>query len=190
MAARDGRRRSRSGRVLDAALWGVAAGAAGGAALGAAVDGVGAVLGAVIGAAVYAPAEVLTTLNRSAARPKPLLQRILGSVLLMAVFGGLLGLLLGSGHTIVTAAMSGGFLGLLGLRPAKVALGLVLGTAVGAILHGLDTSMEPALVAGVSPSSTAWSRRPSTATGHSSPSWRRRSPRPGFAMSCRSRRAR
>jgi len=148
MAARDGRRRSRSGRVLDAALWGAAAGAAGGAALGAAVDGVGAALGAVIGAVVYAPAEVLTTLNRSAAQPKPLVQRILGSVLLMAVFGALLGLLLGSGHTIVIAAISGGFLGLLGLRPAKVALGLVLGAAVGAILQGLDASMGSALVAG------------------------------------------
>src|SRR3954449_1269794 len=148
MAARDRRRRSRSGRVLDAALWGAAAGAAGGAALGAAVDGVGAALGAVIGAVVYAPAEVLTTLNRSAAQPKPLVQRILGSVLLMAVFGALLGLLLGSGHTIVIAAISGGFLGLLGLRPAKVALGLVLGAAVGAILQGLDASMGSALVAG------------------------------------------
>src|SRR3954469_3311059 len=147
MAARNGRRRARSRRVLDAALWGAAAGAAGGAALGAAVDGVGAALGAVIGAVVYAPAEVLTTLNRSAARPKPLLQRILGSVLLMAVFGGLLGLLVGSGHTIVIAAISGGFLGLLGLRPVKVALGVVVGAAVGAILHGLDPGVEPALVA-------------------------------------------
>src|SRR3954469_7015828 len=148
MAARNGRRRARSRRVLDAALWGAAAGAAGGAALGAAVDGVGAALGAVIGAVVYAPAEVLTTLNRSAAQPKPLVQRILGSVLLMAVFGALLGLLLGSGHTIVIAAISGGFLGLLGLRPAKGAVRLVLGAAVGATLQGLDASMGSALVAG------------------------------------------
>jgi hypothetical protein len=148
MAARNGRRRTRSGQVLDAALWGAVAGAAGGAALGAAIDSVGAALGAVIGAVVYAPAEVLTTLHRTAAQPKPLLQRILGSVLLMALFGALLGLLLGSDHTIVTAAISGGFLGLLGLRPAKVALGLVLGAAVGAMLRALDPSMEPALVAG------------------------------------------
>src|SRR3954447_3736867 len=66
MAARNGRRRTRSGRVLDAALWGGAAGAAGGAALGAAIDSVGAALGAAIRAVVYAPAEVLTTLRRVA----------------------------------------------------------------------------------------------------------------------------
>src|SRR4051794_23924135 len=66
MAARNGRRRTRSGRVLDAALWGAAAGAAGGAALGAAIDSVGAALGAAIGAVVYAPAEGLTTLRRVA----------------------------------------------------------------------------------------------------------------------------
>ena len=74
MGVSGGPRRSRSGRLLDAALWGVAAGAAGGAVLGAAIDGLGATIGAVIGSAVYAPAEVLTTLDRPAAQPKPLLR--------------------------------------------------------------------------------------------------------------------
>ena len=147
MAATDGRRRSRSGRLLDAALWGFALGAAGGAVLGAAVDAVGAVLGAVIGVAVYAPAEVLTTLDRPAAQPKPLLQRILGSVLLMALFGALIGLVLGPDRAVLTGVLSGGLLGLLGLRPVKVALGLVVGAAVGAVLHALDASVQPALVA-------------------------------------------
>jgi len=146
MAATDGRRRSRSGRVLDATVWGAALGAAGGAVLGAAVEGIGPGLGAVIGAAVYAPTEVLTTLDRPAAQPKPLWQRTLGSVLLMALFGALLGLILGD-HTVLTAVLSGGVLGLLGLRPAKVALGLVIGAAAGAVLRALDPSMEPALVA-------------------------------------------
>src|SRR3954447_23367109 len=147
MAATDGRRRRRSGRVLDAALWGVAAGAAGGAVLGAAVDGVGAGIGAVIGAAVYAPAEVLTTLDRPAAQPKPLWQRTAGSVLLMALIGSLLGLVLGRDHTVLTAVISGGFLGLLGLRPIKIALGVAAGAAVGVILHALDAGVGPALVA-------------------------------------------
>jgi len=83
--------------LLDAAVWGVALGAAGGAVLGAAVAGLGAAGGAVLGAAVYGTAEVLTTRDRPAAQPKPLWQRILGSVLLMALFGGLLGLVLGGG---------------------------------------------------------------------------------------------
>jgi hypothetical protein len=147
MAARDGRRRSRSGRLLDAALWGVALGAAGGAVLGAALDGIGAAVGAVIGAAVYAPAEVLTTLDRPPAQPKPLWERILASVLLMALFGWLLGLVFGDEHTVLTPIVSGGLLGLLGLRPAKVALGLTVGAAVGAVVGALDASVQPALVA-------------------------------------------
>src|SRR3954451_9017318 len=140
-------KRSRSGRLLDAAVWGVALGAAGGAVLGAAVDSVGAALGAVVGAVIYAPAEVLTTLNRPAAQPKPLWQRILSSVLLMALVGWLLGLVYGRDHTVVTAVGSGVLLGLLGLRPVKVALGLVVGAAVGVLLHALDANMQPALVA-------------------------------------------
>lgn len=47
-------------------------GAASGAVLGAAIDGVGAGVGAVVGAAVYAPAEVITTMSRSAGEIKPL----------------------------------------------------------------------------------------------------------------------
>jgi hypothetical protein len=146
-AASDRRKRSKSGRVLDAVVWGVVIGAAGGAVLGAGIDSIGAALGAVIGAAVYAPAEVLTTLRRTPAQPKPLWQRILGSVLLMAIFGWLLGLVIGHDHTILTGVISGGLLGLLGLRPVKLALGLVVGGAVGLILHAVDASIEPALVA-------------------------------------------
>jgi hypothetical protein len=47
----DRRRRSRSGRILDALLWGAALGAASGAVLGDAIDGVGAGAGARVGAA-------------------------------------------------------------------------------------------------------------------------------------------
>src|SRR5262245_8599153 len=144
--ASDRRKRSKSGRLLDAAVWGVLIGTAGGAVLGAGVDGIGAALGAVIGAVVYVPAEVVGALRRTAAQPKPIWQRILGSVLLMAIFGWLLGLVIGD-HTVLTAVISGGLLGLLGLRPLKFALGLVIGGAVGVILHALDASLEPALVA-------------------------------------------
>ena len=57
----DRRRRSRSGRLLDALVWGAALGGAAGAVLGAAIDGVGAGPGALIGVLVYAPAEAFTT---------------------------------------------------------------------------------------------------------------------------------
>src|SRR3954454_23550550 len=93
MADTDRRKRSRSGRLLGAVIWGAALGAASGAVLGDAIDGVGAGLGALIGAALYAPAEVITTIRGGPAEPKPLWYRIISSALLMAIFGWLLGLI-------------------------------------------------------------------------------------------------
>jgi hypothetical protein len=142
----DRRRRSRSGRLLDALVWGVALGAAAGAVLGDAIDGVGAGLGALIGVLVYAPAEAFTSLSRGAAEVKPLWQRILASALLMALFGWLLGLI-GLDQSVPVAMVSGALLGLLGLRPLKFALGLLVGAAVGVLLGALDGDVEPALVA-------------------------------------------
>ena len=143
----DRRRRSRSGRLLDAVIWGVLLGAASGAVLGAAIDGAGAALGALLGAALYAPAEAITSLRRGAAEVKPLWYRIISSALLMAVFGWLLGLIYGPDEPLVTAIISGALIGLLGLRPGKLLLGLLVGAAMGAIFQALDDGVEPALVA-------------------------------------------
>jgi hypothetical protein len=147
MGTPDRRRRSRSGRLLDSVLWGTALGAASGAVLGDAVEGVGAGAGALIGIAVCAPAEAFTTISRPTAEPKPLWQRILSSALLMALFGWLLGLIYGPDEPLLTAIISGALLGLLGLRPLKVALGLLVGAVVGVLLHALDAGAEPPLVA-------------------------------------------
>jgi hypothetical protein len=114
--------------------------------LGDSIDDVGAGAGVLIGALLYAPAEVLTSLSRGAAEVKPLWQRILSSALLMALFGWLLGLI-GLDEPLPTAIASGALLGLLGLRPLKVALGLVVGAVVGVLLQALDADVEPALVA-------------------------------------------
>jgi hypothetical protein len=119
----DRRRRSRSGRILDALVWGAALGAASGAVLGYAIDGVGAGAGALVGAALYAPAEVITGIRRGPAEPKPLWHRILSSALLMALFGWLLGLIYGSDEPLLTGIISGAVVGLLGLRPVKAASG-------------------------------------------------------------------
>jgi hypothetical protein len=146
MGEPDRRRRSRSGRLLDALIWGTALGAAAGAALGAAIDGVGAGAGALIGVALYAPAEAFTSLSRGGAEVKPLWQRIFGSALLMALFGWLLGVI-GLNEPVPTAILSGGLLGLLGLRPLKVGLGLLVGVVIGVLLQALDAGVEPALVA-------------------------------------------
>src|SRR5205085_8441761 len=137
-------RRSRSGQLLDSVVWGTVLGAAAGAALGAAI-GIGAAAGALIGVALYAPAEALTTMYRSGVGVKPLWQRIVGSALLMALFGWLLGLI-GVDRPLVAAVLSGGLLGLLGLRPLKIALGLLIGAAIGVLFQVLDDSADPALV--------------------------------------------
>ena len=132
--------------MLDSVIWGVVLGAAAGAVLGAAIDDVGAGAGALIGAALYTPAEVFTTVRRGTAQIKPLWVRILSSALLMALFGGLLDLI-GVNDPLPVAIVSGALLGLLGLRPVKIALGLVVGAGVGGLIQALDPDVEPALVA-------------------------------------------
>jgi hypothetical protein len=143
----DRRKRSRSGRVLDALIWGTTLGAASGAVLGDGTDGVGAGAGALIGAAVYAPAELITSITRAPAEPKPLWHRILSSALLMALFGWLLGLIYGSDEPLLTGILSGGLVGLLGLRPVKAAIGLLVGGLLGVLFQALDSGLEPALIA-------------------------------------------
>jgi hypothetical protein len=128
-------------------VWGAALGAASGAVLGDAIDGVGGGLGAVIGAVLYAPAEVITSLRRGPAEPKPLWYRIVSSALLMAVFGWLLGLVVGDDDPLLTALVSGALIGALGLRPGKLVLGLLVGAVLGALFQALDSGVEPALVA-------------------------------------------
>jgi hypothetical protein len=147
MSSPDRRRRSRSGRLLDALIWGAALGGASGAVIGDAIDGVGAGAGALIGAALYAPAEALTSMSRGTAALKPLWYRVFSSALLMALFGWVLGLIYGTDQPLLTAILSGAFVGLLGLRPAKVALGLLVGAVLGALFQALDDPPEPALIA-------------------------------------------
>jgi hypothetical protein len=149
MAAPDRRRRSRSGQVLDAVVWGAILGAASGAVLGDAIDAVGAGAGAAIGAVLLALAEALTTLTRGAAQVKPLWYRILSSALLMALLGWVLGLIYGSDEPLLTAIIAGAVVGLLGLRPAKAALGLLVGAVLGVLFAALDSPPAPALVAAV-----------------------------------------
>src|SRR3954449_5355923 len=140
MAAPDRRKRSRSARIRDALVWGTIAGAAGGAALAG-------VPGALIGAVLFATSEAIAAARHGPAEPKPLAGRIAASALLMAVFGWLLGVLYGSDHTVLTAILSGALIGLFGIRPAKVALGIAIGAAVGLALDALGGTVEPALVA-------------------------------------------
>jgi hypothetical protein len=147
MAPADRHRRSRSGQVLDALVWGAVLGAASGAVLGDAIDAVGAGAGAAIGALLLAVAEAVTTLTRRAAQVKPLWLRILSSALLMALLGWVLGLIYGRDEPLLTAVIAGAVVGVLGLRPAKAALGILVGAVLGALFAALDSPPAPALVA-------------------------------------------
>jgi hypothetical protein len=140
-------RRSRRARIADALIWGALLGASSGAVLGAAIDRVGAVAGAVAGAAVMASVETLVRIRRDSGQP-PLWSRILASGLLMALVGWALGLLYGADEPVLTGVLIGGLLGLLGLRPLKLVLGLSIGVVVGLVLRSLPGGAEPALVAG------------------------------------------
>jgi hypothetical protein len=142
----DRRRRSPSGRIVDALIWGATLGASSGAVLGDAIEGVGAGMGAAIGAALIATAEAITSIRRGTAEPKPLWHRILSSALLMALFGWVLGVIFGPDEPLLTGIISGALIGVLGLRPGKALLGLLVG-AVLALLQALDGGLEPALVA-------------------------------------------
>jgi hypothetical protein len=138
---------SRTQRVRDAVVWGVLLGAASGAVLGDAI-GVDAGLGAVIGALLYAPLEAVAATRRAPGRPPALWRRILGSALVMSLFGWLLGLVVGD-DPVVVGLVSGLLLGVLGLRPRKVLLGLVVGAVVGLVFEVLDAGLGAALVAAV-----------------------------------------
>jgi hypothetical protein len=147
MATPDRRKHSRAQRVRDAVVWGALLGAASGAALGDAI-GIGAGAGAAIGALLYAPLEAHGALRRVPGVPPPLWRRILGSALVMALFGWLLGLVAGDDPVLV-AVVSGLLLGLLGLRPRKLLLGLAVGVVVGLVFVVLDAGLGAALVAAV-----------------------------------------
>jgi hypothetical protein len=139
------RKRDRPRRLRDALVWGAILGAGSGAVLGHAIDGVGAGWGALIGVAVNAPAGAVASLTQRPAEPGPLWGRILGSALLMVLLGALIGLVYGA--PLFVAIVCGAFLGVLGLRPLKVGLGVAIGAVVGGVLQGVDGDLSPAVVA-------------------------------------------
>jgi hypothetical protein len=133
----DRRRRSRSGQIRDSLVWGALLGGAAGAVLGQSV------LGAVIGGVVYAPLEAVMRARLGPAEPPPLWQRILASALAMSLFGALAGVVFSS---VVVGILSGALLGLVGLRPLKVVLGVAVGAAVGFALHDAAAAWVAAAV--------------------------------------------
>ncbi len=141
------RKRHTADQVIGGLVGGAVLGAAGGAALGGSFDWPGAALGAAIGAAVFGPAEAITTLTTTPGKLKPLPYRILTSALAVSIFGWLLELIFGVGEPLVFGIVIGVGLGLLGMRPAKLALGGLVGGGIGLIFALFEPDIELAVLA-------------------------------------------
>ncbi|MFZ0015308.1 MAG: hypothetical protein WAL25_14470 [Acidimicrobiia bacterium] len=121
------------GQVAGAAGAGFVIGLAGGAALGAGLPDIPTATTALTGGLFMAAVSGWADANRTPAAPQPLWVRVLASTLLAAVVGWLLELILPDWSPIVVGAMVGLGAAALGLRVGKLALGVVVGAAVGAV---------------------------------------------------------
>ena len=108
-----------------------------------------AVRGAAAGAAFLGAAEAVSRARQRPGQIPELWSRILASGALAVPAGWAGGRLSGTGPLTV-ATVSGAVAGGLGLRPQKVALGPVLGAAVGGAFALRDRAAEPAVVAATS----------------------------------------
>jgi hypothetical protein len=117
-----------------------------GAALAGHRGGRAAAAGAVAGAAALAAAEAVARARQRPGEIPALWQRIATSAALAAPLGWAAGRVTGAGPVAVGTA-TGAVAGTLGIRPQKVALGPVLGAAVGRAFAGRERPV-PAAVAG------------------------------------------
>jgi hypothetical protein len=136
---------SRKQQVVSASVLGAVAGAALTGNRGARA----AVQGAAAGAAFLGAAEAVSRARQRPGQIPELWSRILASGALAASVGWAGGRLSGAGPLTV-GTVSGAVAGGLGLRPQKVALGPVLGAAVGRAYELRDRAAEPAVVAATS----------------------------------------
>ena len=136
---------SRKQQVLSSSVLGAVAGAA----LTGPHGPRAAVRGAAAGAAFMGAAEAVSRARQRPGEIPELWSRILASGALAAPVGWVAGRLRGA-RPLTVGAVSGAVAGGLGLRPQKVALGPVLGAAVGGAFELRDRAAEPAVVAATS----------------------------------------
>ncbi len=118
-------------KVIAAAVSGVVLGGLGGAAIGGALDAIGWALGATVGAIFLGVAAAWADANRVPGEPQSLFIRIASAAFIAAIVGALLEWVLPQWSAMVPAALVGAATGLIGFRPLKILLGLVVGLAVG-----------------------------------------------------------
>jgi hypothetical protein len=131
----DPRAAEKPGSVLTIAVVGALAGAA----LASAGPGWVIGLGAAIGAIVVAGADTIARRRQQPGQIPALWSRVVASAAIVAPLGWLLGTVTGAAPIIV-GLLFGLLAGALGLRPPKVALGPLVGLAVGAALGAIGTT--------------------------------------------------
>jgi hypothetical protein len=115
--------------VWGAAIAGLIYGAVLGAAIGLSFNGgQGVAAGALVVGLYAGAAEAVTDIRRKPGQTKPLLHRIIGSVLMGAAFGAVVN---ASASPLLTGVLVGLLFGLMSLGPRRLLMGLVIGTAAG-----------------------------------------------------------
>lgn len=139
--------KSDQNKAVMAGISGALLGGISGALIGASFSGGrGALAGGVIGALYMGIAEAVTDVRRQPGELKPLWHRLIGTVIVGAAFGALLGFIIPS--PIAVGVIVGLVAGLVNLSPKKIGLGLLVGLIVGIIAQILDPEFNTSIVGG------------------------------------------
>jgi hypothetical protein len=134
-------------KPIAAGIGGALLGGISGALIGASfAEGRGALAGGITGALYMGIAEGITDIRRQPGELKPLWHRLIGTTIVGAAFGALLGFIFGS--PLVVGISVGLTAGLINLSPKKIVVGILVGLIVGAIAQALDPDFNAAVVGG------------------------------------------
>ncbi len=106
----------------------------------------GALIGALVGGFYFGLAEAGTDVRRQPGELKPLWHRIIGSTILIAALAVVVSLLVK--NPLAIGLIIGLFVGIPGLGPKKIALGLGIGLLVGLLAQASGSAFNAALIGG------------------------------------------
>jgi hypothetical protein len=136
-----------TGKVLAAGVSGAILGAVSGALIGYSIfGGQGALVGALIVGLYMGLAEAITDARRQPGELKPQWHRIVGTTIVGAALGALLGVFIE--NSVLLGLIMGGVTGLAGLAVRKLLLGLVMGLVIGVGAQSLFSDPSPAFIGG------------------------------------------
>lgn len=133
-------------RTLVAGISGATIGGISGVLIGLSVEGNSFIIIGGVAFAVYMGlAEAVTDFTRKPASLKPLAHRIIGSTIMGAAFGSVLGEF---SSAWLVALLIGGVAGLLALGPKKLALGIIVGITIAVVTLAFESIPNTAVVGG------------------------------------------